>query len=168
MNTIFNYISSFFNGENKSDSFTPTSTPIKTTKPNTQNQISIKYIKVQMPPINEKVQLSTDVKEELDNLDFDTSSERDPIYLPISLKYQSKENNYNINTTTTVSESSQSETSPFISSEMYNYLVNKNQLGDTIQKGGAGKLDESSTSSTSESSENTMSDCKICKKKERA
>ena len=158
MNTIFNYISSFFNGENKSDSFTPISTPIKTLRPNTQNQIGIKYVKVQLP---------RDVKEQLYNMDSDTSSEINPISLPISLKYQSKENNYNINTTTTISESNQSETSPFISSEMYNYLVNKNQLGDTIQKGGASKLDESSTSSTSESSENIMTDCKTCGNKKK-
>jgi hypothetical protein len=87
---------------------------------------------------------------------------------PVNLKYQTIENKYNINTTTSISDSIQSETSPFISSEMYNYLVNKNQLDNNIQKGGGNKqkggaLDESSTSNTSDSSTNMMRKCKNCK-----
>lgn len=44
-----------------------------------------------------------------------------------------------------------SDTSPFISSDMYNYLLNKNQISNG-QKGGAKLDDDSSTSSTSSSS----------------
>ena len=43
----------------------------------------------------------------------------------IFAKYKSTPIQANYNTTTSINDSAQSETSPFISSEMYNYLVNK-------------------------------------------
>lgn len=52
----------------------------------------------------------------------------------IFAKYKSTPIQANYNTTTSINDSAQSETSPFISSEMYNYLVNKNQPNDNIQK----------------------------------
>ncbi len=58
-----------------------------------------------------------------------------------------------------------SDTSPFISSDMYNYLLNKNQISSNGQKGGAKLDDDSSTSSTSSSeSEESESDKKKNKK----
>ena len=81
----------------------------------------------------------------------------------IFTKYKSTPYLANYNTTTSINESAQSETSPFISSEMYNYIVNKNKPDNNIQKGG-GKSDESSASSTSSSSYN-IRDCKNCRNK---
>ena len=52
-------------------------------------------------------------------------------------KYKSQQILNNFNTTTSIDSSiQQSETSPFISSEMYNYLLNKNHVTDNYQKGG--------------------------------
>jgi hypothetical protein len=107
-------------------------------------------------------QLSNDSKLLLSKLNInlpdmpDTESENiDNIFT----KYQSKSSSDDLNTTTSVenkimNSGELSDTSPFISSEMYNYLVNKNQLGgNNKQKGGAKLDDDSSTSSTSSSSD---------------
>jgi hypothetical protein len=88
----------------------------------------------------------------------------------IFTKYQSQPGSTDLNTTTSIDNRNMnsgelSDTSPFISSEMYNYLVNKNQLGGSNkQKGGAKLDDDSSTSSTSSSSDDD-SDSESEKKK---
>jgi hypothetical protein len=110
--------------------------------------------------------LSNDSKLLLSKLDINLSNilnnETDSIDNIFS-KYQSQSQPVlnEINTTTSLDNKNShelSETSPFISSEMYNYLVKKNQLdGNNNQKGGALNdnvlTDDSSTSETSESSE---------------
>ena len=58
-----------------------------------------------------------------------------------------------------------SDTSPFISSEMYKYLMNKNQLNGEIKQSGGGIEEDSSTSSTS-SSEGMSAKAKPNNKKE--
>jgi outer membrane biosynthesis protein TonB len=109
--------------------------------------------------------LSNDSKLLLSKLDINLSNilnnETDSIDNIFS-KYQSQSQPVlnEINTTTSLDNKNShelSETSPFISSEMYNYLVKKNQLdGNNNQKGGALNdnvlTDDSSTSETSESS----------------
>jgi len=110
--------------------------------------------------------LSNDSKLLLSKLDINLSNipnnETDSID-DIFSKYQSQSQSQLIsnefNTTTSLDNKNSlelSETSPFISSEMYNYLVKKNQLSDNNnQKGGALNddilNDDSSTSETSES-----------------
>jgi hypothetical protein len=115
--------------------------------------------------------LSNDSKLLLSKLDINLSNilnnETDSIDNIFS-KYQSQSQTVlnEINTTTSLDNKNShelSETSPFISSEMYNYLVKKNQLdGNNNQKGGALNdnvlTDDSSTSETSESSESSESD----------
>jgi hypothetical protein len=115
--------------------------------------------------------LSNDSKLLLSKLDINLSNilnnETDSIDNIFS-KYQSQSQPVlnEINTTTSLDNKNShelSETSPFISSEMYNYLVKKNQLdGNNNQKGGALNdnvlTDDSSTSETSESSESSESD----------
>jgi hypothetical protein len=110
--------------------------------------------------------LSNDSKLLLSKLDINLSNipnnETDSID-DIFSKYQSQSQSQLIsnefNTTTSLDNKNSlelSETSPFISSEMYNYLVKKNELsGNNNQKGGALNddvlNDDSSTSETSES-----------------
>jgi len=108
--------------------------------------------------------LSNDSKLLLSKLDINLSNipnnETDSIDNIFS-KYQSQSQliSNEFNTTTSLDNKNSlelSETSPFISSEMYNYLVKKNQLSDNNnQKGGALNddilNDDSSTSETSES-----------------
>jgi len=109
--------------------------------------------------------LSNDSKLLLSKLDINLSNipnnETDSID-DIFSKYQSQSQliSNEFNTTTSLDNKNSlelSETSPFISSEMYNYLVKKNQLSDNNnnQKGGALNddilNDDSSTSETSES-----------------
>ena len=110
--------------------------------------------------------LSNDSKLLLSKLDINlsniTNNETDSID-DIFSKYQSQSQliSNEINTTTSLDNKNSlelSETSPFISSEMYNYLVKKNELsGNNNQKGGALNddvlNDDSSTSETSESFE---------------
>ena len=90
------------------------------------------------------------------NLPNVTETESDNIS-NVFTKYQSKSMNEEENTTTSVGANMNaddlSDTSPFISSDMYNYLMNKNQSGGSKQKGGAKLDDDSSTSSTSSSSD---------------
>jgi outer membrane biosynthesis protein TonB len=110
--------------------------------------------------------LSNDSKLLLSKLDINLSNipnnETDSID-DIFSKYQSQSQliSNEFNTTTSLDNKNSlelSETSPFISSEMYNYLVKKNELnGNNNQKGGALNddvlNDDSSTSETSESFE---------------
>jgi hypothetical protein len=115
--------------------------------------------------------LSNDSKLLLSKLDINLSNilntETDSIDNIFS-KYQSQSQSISneFNTTTSLDNKNSlelSETSPFISSEMYNYLVKKNELnGNNNQKGGALNddvlNDDSSTSETSESDSDYKSD----------
>ena len=113
--------------------------------------------------------LSNDSKLLLSKLDINLSNipnnETDSIDNIFS-KYQSQSqlisNDFNTTTSLDNKNSEQlSETSPFISSEMYNYLVKKNQLGsnnkqiggNNKQRGGALNNNNDNDSSTSETSE---------------
>jgi hypothetical protein len=78
----------------------------------------------------------------------------------IFTKYQTTNVSNNLTSSANINvDNNLSDTSPFISSEMYNYLLNKNniQSGGNKQKGGAELGDDSSTSSTSSSSNSSSS-----------
>lgn len=109
--------------------------------------------------------LSSDSKLLLSKLQLNipnlSESETDSINIEnIFSKYQATgENNAKLNS------SDLSETSPFISSDMYNYLMNKNNTQSGGAKKGKGKkhrggaiVEDSSTSSTSSSSDMKSSD----------
>lgn len=84
------------------------------------------------------------------SVETDTVSDIENIFS----KYQTIINNTNVPKEPKENSSELSDTSPFISSEMYNFLINKSS-SPKKQVGGATKMegDDSSTSSTSSSSE---------------